>query len=404
MNKYILFLSGGKWQEPWVKFLKERGHSIILVDPNKEPICKKHSDVFIQKDVKDILGIKRKIAQLKLKIILVTSEQTDVATLPVAKLSDYYNTKHIPTSTVQRFTNKYSSRILAEKIDASRLPKFKKIMSKEELITFQESNIFNVIIKPPDSQSSRGISVIDKKSKLEKVKKAFEIAKNQTNKDYILAEEYVKGTEITIEGVVIKNKHIVLGASRKKHIRTGIASDLLYPLNLKKTLWKEILKFHNALIEKTNIQFGITHSEYIINEKEEKFWLIEKACRGGGTLIPSHIIPWVSGHSPYEIYYSQLFSKKFKGEIIPAKNTALLHFFEFPCGKISAINGIEECSKIKGVIKIELEFKKGDTLKKAEDDRARHGYVIILVKKKRECDIILKKIYDILKVQYRHEI
>ena len=43
-DKYTLFLCGGKWQLPWFKFLKNKGHKLILVDERfarKNLVCEK---------------------------------------------------------------------------------------------------------------------------------------------------------------------------------------------------------------------------------------------------------------------------------------------------------------------------------------------------------------------------
>ena len=54
MNGKVLFICGGKWQLPWMRYLKNKGHQIVLVDPNKNPPCATLADIHIQCDARDV--------------------------------------------------------------------------------------------------------------------------------------------------------------------------------------------------------------------------------------------------------------------------------------------------------------------------------------------------------------
>ena len=238
----------------------------------------------------------------------------------------------------------------------------------------------------------------------QEVNNAFDSAIEYSNTKQVLAEAFITGTEITVEGVVINNCHHILAISRKTHFRNGIASELCYPLRTKIGLEKEIRSNHDKLIESTGITFGLTHSEYIIDEESEKFYLIEMACRGGGTLIPSHIIPWVSGINIYDIYYDSLMDNPQKLDLRPDSKSGLLHFFEFPSGKVKSVNGEEDCRNIPEVIEFRLEFKEGEYIFPAEDDRGRQGFVIILAEDQLKIRKILDLVYKNITIRYHDDI
>jgi biotin carboxylase len=398
-DSYILFLCGGKWQVPWISYLKQKGHKIILVDPNENPKCKKYADLFYRCDVKDIEAIYTFVIENNFKIDLVTSEQTDVSTIPVSVLSSKLNTKAIPLDVVYKFTNKYLSREYVKNIDTRRIPKYKKIKNHIACFPFLEK-VQTAIIKPVDAQSSRGITKLNKTDSKRKIENSFKAASSFSNQDYVLIEEFVDGVEFTVEGLSISGVHTVLALSEKKHFRDGIASELNYGVSLSEALQKELISFHNSIVTQTGLHDGITHSEYIVNEKTSEFWLVEMACRGGGTLIPSSIIPWVTGVNVYDMYYNQLFSKEVTALQIDENRNAILHFFEFSPGKVKSIKGIEKCKNIKEVHALELEFSVNDTIKEASDDRGRQGFVIVFAENEKQSRKVIDELYKQIKIDY----
>ena len=405
MHSFVLFLAGGKWQVPWISYLKQKGHNIILVDPNQNPPAKQHCDIYLRYDVKDTERIQEYVENLGVNIEFVTSDQTDVATTPVAKLSANFGTLHNPLEVVQRFTNKYVSRSFIKKqFGANHLPVYRKVKSIAELGAFHLQIQKPLIVKPADAQSSRGIFMLPVGTKAEELEEEFYTSLTGSQCDYLVAEEFVTGREITIEGLVVHNSHQVLTASGKTHFRTGIASNLNYPLRIEEGLQQQIFAFHNALVEATGLRFGITHSEYIIDEEKRTFYLVEMACRGGGTLIPSDIVPWVTGVNVYDVFYEQLTGKSSnitRQEQKDIDRAAKLHFFEFEPGKVQNIHGLEEAREISGVHRMEFEFKAGDEIYAASDDRGRQGFVIILAETEKAIDKILQQVYETVFIEYQ---
>lgn len=365
---------------PWLEFLKTRGHKIALVDPSQNPPCLKSADLFIRCDVKDVVAIERSVRELGIEIELVTSDQTDVSVLPVAHLSKVFGTRGNSLATVELFANKLSSRRFIENRFGVHIPRFKPVLNAGEVVEMCCDTGRDIIVKPVDAQSSRGIFLVKHDAKMFDLEDRFSACIKYSSARQVIAEEYVQGTEITIEGICLAGRHTITAMSRKQHFRLGIASDLLYPLKINQDLHEQLVDFHCRLIESTGLDFGITHSEYIINEIRDEFWLVEMACRGGGSLIPSHITPAVSGINIYKSLYDYIMSgsnniqaKRFVDPI----GSCLLHFFEFQSGRIQSMDGIDECKSMDSVVDLGLEFKVGDILSPATDDRSRQGYVII---------------------------
>lgn len=395
--KYVVFICGGKWQLPWLTFLKNKGHAIILVDPYKDSLCVPHADIHIQCDARDVDFIWNEIAKNNYSIDFVTSDQTDVSTDTVALLSQKLGLNGNDPEVVKRFSNKLLNRLFLEEHNLGHYPQFVKAGSIDEILKFKQRTNRNLIIKPVDAQSSRGIFTLDNRSEQELIT-LFEEAIKFSKAGHVIAEEFIEGTEFTVEGLCLNGEHTTLAISRKRHFRTGIASELKYPGALSPETEKELVNFHNQFIAKTGLQNAITHTEYIVDEETGEFWLVESACRGGGSLIPSHIVPWVSGVEVYDLFYNSLTCKEIKRIEHVKSRSAILYFFEFEAGQVNTIQGVEEARAIEGVIALELEFKTGDIIKSARDDRGRQGYIIILADTPEELDLRLKKAIELVKV------
>lgn len=393
----VLFIAGGMWQIPLIKYIKSKGHHVTVVDPYLYSPGVKYADKQIECDVRNADEIYTLVKDLK--IDFVASDQSDISVNTVAKLNTKLNLNGNALEVTNRFVNKYEMRIMASHIGIP-IPKFAKIENIKELKEFISYSSLPIIIKPADSQSSRGVIKIDDTNK-NQLEHLFISSLKFSNCGFIIAEEFVEGNEVTVEGIASNFKHRTLAISLKKHFRTGIASELEYPANIPQNIYSEIERLNDLYVENSGLKFGITHAEYMINFKTGRIVLIEIACRGGGTLISSDIAKWVSGIDLYEIYYKGLIGETVDVKSLSVlKRNAILKFFEFPSGKVKQIDGVETIRQMDNIISFDLGFKVGDTLFPAEDDRSRQGYVILKSNSKQELDKLIDTTIKTLKVSY----
>ncbi len=252
-------------------------------------------------------------------------------------------------------------------------PKFKLCNNLDEALDFL-ALYKKVVIKPLDSQSSRGVFTV---STPEDLILHYKETKSYTRcNECILVEQHINGTEFTIDGIMWNGKHRCLAVSEKKHFTDypNVASELLFSYSKYNT---DILeKQHNFLIESTKLPFGITHSEYIFAEETQTFYLVEMAVRGGGVNISNKIVTAVSGvdnigflikASVGDYINSQSLCPKYK-------KYAVLKFFDFPEGIIKQIHGINAIKNNEKIIDYCVNFNVGDTICPPIDDSKRSGY------------------------------
>lgn len=381
---------------PWLQFLKDKGHRIILVDPYETSPCVPLADIHLKRDARDVEGIMLDIAAGGWEIAFVSSDQTDVSTDTVAMLSERLGTRGNHPEAVLRFSNKAINREFVQALNPARIPAFARIHNTKELEAFLHTTGSDIMVKPADAQSSRGIARLAAQSSPADIAAAFDNALAQTRQDFVVAEQFIQGTEITVEGIKTPKGHHTLAISAKKHFRTGIASELRYPAPISADLQRELTEFHNSLIERSGLDYGITHAEYIVADPQ--FYLVEMACRGGGTLIPSDIVPHVSGVGVYEALYQLQIGNEPEINLKAEHAHAILYFFEFHAGRVERIEALEKAASLPGVHHLELEFAEGDILKPAGDDRGRQGFAIVMAPDAETLDVRLQELIATLNI------
>ncbi len=368
----IMVVAGGDWQCPIVKTAKKMGHQVICSN------LYENSPAFAYADVGEVANVldKEKNLEIAKKYMpdAILTDQSDIAVPTVAYVAEQLGRKGIGEDEARLFTNKYAMRDFC-KDHGFAYPKYKLCHTVAEAGELLDE-LHKIIIKPLDSQSSRGVHIIENGEELEQ---CFPDAMQYSNAEKaVLAEQYIEGREFTVDGIKTEDAYHVTAISKKAHFayNASIAKELLFSHYDDEYDYDDLREINKRMVEKMGLPFGLTHAEY--KYMDGKFYLIEIAARGGGTKISSDIVPIMSGVNSNEIYINALLGKREKFSINYEKDKyAILGFFDFAPGKVTAIEGMEEVKKMQGVHEVGLNFKVGDTIGKAEDDRSRVGYYIL---------------------------
>lgn len=402
--KNALVIAGGQWQVPLIKRLQQSGYSVTVVDPYLTSAGVLIAEHHIQLDVRAREDILSAVNAENITYSIVCTDQSDISVDTVAYIAEAIGVPGNTLDAVNRFSNKYNSRQYAQTIGMS-VPQFTSVDSLQEIIDFREGVGAPLIIKPCDAQSSKGIHVIEAETSKQEIEEYLADALQYSFVKKCILEQFVSGYEITVEGFCANGKHHVTAMSKKRHFKTGIASTLTYPGNeIPEHLRKQIAAIDDKYVENSGLAFGPTHAEYIVNEVEDKFWLVEIACRGGGTLISSDIVHWVSGFDVYENYIRCLEGHSASIDmhtLIPTQKSAELHFFDFGSGIIESIRGFDNVKQIPGVIYADFPYKVGDSIRSCQDDRSRQGFVIVFAENPQELQNKLMQIQQTFIVTLR---
>ena len=363
----VVFIAGGAWQKPFVKYLKDKGHFVAVVNPVVTETTLL-ADLHIKSDVNDLDKINNAIDEIKPSFI--TSDQSDISTLTVARLSEKWNLPGNSVEVIDKLTNKYSIYKLAKDIGVS-VPETKLVNNIEDIHEFARLYGFPIAMKPTDATNSRGFRRID--SYQEITESLFQDSLRFSKSKQVIVQKFVYGYMITLEGICSGNQHRTIASSKKNSfLKPGINSDVQYPSCLPNELLDRIIVDNDRYVESAQMKFGLTHSEYIIDG--DSYYLIEIGGRGGGAGITDKIVPWVSGIQSYDILYASLL-----GQVVDVKSLvalqrpALLKYYReedvLNCTKQKA----ELIRKIPGVADFQFNFIGQQYVKDANDIRHSMG-------------------------------
>ena len=363
----IIFIAGGTWQKPFVKYLKDKGHFLAVVNPIVTDTTLL-SDYHIKADVSDLKEINKKIKIIKPSFI--TSDQSDISTLTVAKLSEKWGLPGNKVETINKLTNKYSIYKLAKKIGIP-VPETRLVKSVKNIFEFANSHGFPIIIKPTDATNSRGFRKIESYEEI--TNDIFQSSLKFSKSKQVIVQKFICGNMITLEGICSGKKHKTIASSKKNiYFKPGINSDIQYPSDLPNEFLKSIIADNDKYVESTGMEFGLTHSEYIINNNSH--YLIEIGGRGGGAGITDKITPWVSGVQSYDILYDSLIGQTFDVKSLTVtEKPALLKYYQKEDVANCTDEKIERIRNIKGVADFQFDFIGQQYVKDNNDTRHSMG-------------------------------
>jgi biotin carboxylase len=260
---------------------------------------------------------------------------------------------------------------------------------------------YPVVVKPVDNQGSRGVRRVDKE---EEVETAFREAHRYTSTGEILVEELFDGREIVIEGFSLDGSFINLIVGDRTYFNiTGrfIPQATLFPTNLPYELKDRLLNINNRLVKGFGLPFGITHSEYLMNEQTGEIRLIEVAARGGGVFISSDLIPLCCGLDVNELLIQRSLGASVVMDYTSISEAAASGYicFTLPEGVIDQPPNIKEVEEIEGVHRTYLEdLTPGKKIHYTKDKTMRMGPILIRAESREGLDKIHKRVQQVLHI------
>jgi len=273
-------------------------------------------------------------------------------------------------------TKRWAERGLLNRVSVQS-PKF------EDLIV-QMNQQYDTIIKPDNSASSRGITILDKDAPLETLKTAFDKAFNESTDDAVVVEEFVKGTEFTVEMLGDGEGHAsVYAISRKTHTKNVDCNKIAVKLhynsvddNLQQKIADYAIRCYKAL-EFSNC-FG--HLEILL-KPDGTLSPVEIGARSSG-YIASDLVDVVSGrdflHDLYEVQNGRLTVSDGLSPQTP--QSSMYFFYDLPAGKtISKVCNLTEFMgpTIKSRASERSQLVAGTRTHNIDSDNSRYGLEVL---------------------------
>jgi len=397
--KKLMILGASQCQVPIIRQARQMGYVVIVVSVEGNYPGFSIADKSYKIDVRDHAKI-IEIARNE-KISGILTDQTDISVPTVAYVARALGLPGIEVECALRFTNKYSMRQHCDQIGIP-VPQYAQVSSIHEARIFTKNFQFPLILKPVDSQGSRGVIQVNTLDELELV---FQDVIIHSSVKQLICEEFFKGKEIVIEGFMADNEFTNLIIGDREYFdlpNIFIPRRTLFPSQIEPTLQQKLLQLNTKLITGFSPKFGITHSEYLINEKTGDVRLVETAIRGGGVFISSDLIPLASGLDANKLLIAHALGEEVTIlDRMQSKQRAAAYLcFYLPDGEISSIQGIQEVQAITGVRKAFLEnIKIGMTTSKMTDKTMRLGPILVAAENENDLWEIITEVQNTLKIE-----
>ena len=346
----ILIIGAGDFQLPLVQ-RASRSYNVLLAAPVISDAFKPYIADSLLTDVRD----KERILEYAREhsVCGVITDQTDIAVRSVAYVAENLGLPGIGYETGHLFTDKSLMRKRMTELGIKLLPN-RTVSSLEEALAYYDEIGGNVIIKPLDTQGSRGVQICRSADDL---KSKYEEASRWSSNHSVLIERYATGREFLVEGLAVdyEFRNLCIGDTLYFDLPDAFAAkSRIFPTVVDDELRQRVLDLNTKIITGFGLRQGITHSEFIMNGDD--IYLIETAARGGGVFISSDLIHLSCGLDT-EGFLLDIASGKQKGlpEILPQQCVCGYLAFYVPVGKVLRVSGVSEVQALPFVHRNQLD-------------------------------------------------
>ena len=349
MNR-ILIIGAGDFQLPLVQKASEQYEVLLAAPVISDAFLPYISGKFIT-DVRDreaILAYAR-----TMDICGVTTDQTDIAVRSVAYVAEQLGLPGIGYETGCLFTDKSLMRQKMAELGIPLLPN-RTVFSPEEALSFYGEIGGDVIIKPLDTQGSRGVQVCRSAAEL---RDKYAEASRWSSNGAVIVERFATGREFVVEGLAVdyEFRNLCIGDTLYFDLPDAFAAkSRIFPTTADEALAQRVLDLNTRICTGFGLRQGITHSEFIMDGGE--IYLIETAARGGGVFISSDLISLSTGLQT-EQFLLDIATGRQKGlpKILPQQCVCGYMALYIPVGEVVRVSGVEEVQSLPYVHRNQLE-------------------------------------------------
>lgn len=232
-----------------------------------------------------------------------------------------------------------------------------------------------VIVKPADNSGSRGVDLL-KNNDAESLKNAFEYSKSFSRTGESVVEEYMEGSEVSVETMSIDGECHVIQITDKITIGVPYFVEMGHsqPSMLSEKIKGEIAEVAKAANKALGISNGPSHTEIKVTKDGPK--IVELGARLGGDNITTHLVPLSTAVNMVECCIRIALREVV--DITAKYNKAVaIRYFKTSSGKVKNIIGIHDAELVPGVTQVSIVHGIGEKLKEIKSSTDRAGFVVV---------------------------
>lgn len=372
MKEYPVILGGSQMACAAIEHIRRLGHHTLVLDRNPGAPARDLCDEFLAVDFSDPTATIKALSSIELCGVMALN---DFGVRTAAAISEARGLPGFSRQTAINVTNKVAMKQCWQ--DAGLLIPRWTWAHKDDILRGDrvDWDLFPCIMKPAFAGGgSRGVYLVHNH---EQIRKRLVESQQMYIDDELLLEEYIDGTEHTLEVLVHQGKTHVLNISDKRNYpgHRSVVQQLFFtgPIGARHRTRLEPLMARAS--DALGLTDGCAHYEVLISD--EKIFLLEVGGRPGGGLNLDPICRLSAGYD-YPMQLAQVLTGKIP-TLERTDETVCLgwHFFAVPPGRLLKIDGFDSAAGHDAVISAHLSFQSGHLLPALINDLARPGYLLI---------------------------
>lgn len=293
-----------------------------------------------------------------------TDEGVELASIIAKRLK----LRHNPLTPSKLVNNKS---LFREHLNNKRISEVDYILSEniEQLVDFISGhNKYPVILKPNKGAGSENVYRADN---FEELIRYFNIIRETSSETAVLVEEFLDGSEISVETISFNGEHHIINITDKL-VFNNVEYGHIMPSNISNK--EEVIALTKKVLEAIDHKTGPCHIEIKLTSKGPK--VVEAHTRPGGDFIVL-LLSDVFNVDVISLTINYLISGV-KPSLNPHEGKgAAVRYFNSPPGIIKTINGLEGVLKNPHVFAHEINVKVGDTVTEVTNSFKRSGCIVI---------------------------
>jgi len=358
MSKHLMIIGAGPNQLPAIRLARRRGYRVTVTDFDPSAPGFQEADdhgLVSTRDQEGTVAFAREVHRSHpLHGVMTIASESALAVAGVAEALD------LPG------TSRASAWLATHKVERQRAfadvgvpaPGFRAARSLEEGIAAGDSLGWPVVVKPADSAGSRGVRLIHGAQDLAE---AVEEIRTVSGESEFLVEEYLEGTEHSIEGVVLEGQvHWAAISDRNYEDKHRYPSYFLedgdtLPSSLGETMAEQIRSVATHAVEALGITWGPVKGDILVDSQGPR--VLEMAARLSGDYFCYETITLHNGIDLLSVVMDMAVGNEVKlARLEPSvvRGVALRYVWPEP-GVVVSVSGIEQARQMPGVHFVRLE-------------------------------------------------
>lgn len=392
-NKKLLVVGASLLQLPAVTTAKEMGLTVAVADRDPTAPAIPLADRSFAVSTVDCEGICSAAESFGADGVMTLA--TDMPMRAVAYACERLGLCCISRDTAYKATNK-GAMLRAFEEHGLAHPSYKIFKSANDAVNSRDILPYPCICKPIDSSGSRGVTLVGSPCELET---AARRAASFSLDGELLIEEYLRGSEVSVEAVAWQGKVHILAVTDK--LTSGAPHFVELGHSQPSALPKDALESVKALaldaVRAVGIDNGTAHVEIMVTERGAK--LIELGARMGGDCIASHLVPLSTGIDMVRAAIDIALSRP------PVLDRTLslgaaIRYIPPTEGLLTGVSGADAAAALEGVRKVNITKYPGERLGALRCSGDRPASVIAQAKDAVKAADICEKAISMIKLTY----